>query len=255
MFLCRTGRLSAAALDQAFKSPGSFLVQVTANRQRDLSLSLRKDHASQWDRFFCASVGGVDSTLVYLGKQRLDPQPFQKWDSSSGFVIAEWRHLDCVNTIAAHLSKNAQTESCYLDIIRQPLVGAKRRHISRGERVGYVLFKGNWGVSSYSTRTMQLRASSTAAGTKKSEEHTTDNNKGVNKTIPLHCTVCLTPSDQQEHTGTSLCPQIDCVQLVEEHASGPLGPGGIRSELKTINYAEPPVCSVFSGNHASCAVE
>lgn len=187
MFLCRTWRLSASALDQAFKSPGSFLVQVTANRQRDLTLSLRKGHASQRDRFFCASVGDVDSTLVHLGKQRLDPQPVHKWDSSPGFVITEWRHLDCVNNIAAHLSKSAQTESRYLDIITQPLVGAKRRHISRGERVGEVLFKGNWGVSSCSTRTMQLRASSTAAGTKKSEEHTTDSSEGVNTTIPLKC--------------------------------------------------------------------
>lgn len=179
MFLCRTGRPSAAAL--VFKSPGSFLVQVTANKQKDLTLSLRTGHTPQRNRFVCASVGGVDSALVHLGKQPLDPHPAQKWDSSSGFVIAECRHLDLVDTVAQNLSKNVRTESGGLDIIRRPPVCAKRRHISRGGPAGTVWFAGNWGVSSCSAGTMQIRASSTAAGTKKSEEHLTDSTKGVNK--------------------------------------------------------------------------
>lgn len=172
MLLCRTGRLSAAALDHAFKSPGSFLVQVTANRERDWTLTLRKGHTFQRHRFFCVSVGSVDSTLVHLRKQPRDPHPIQRWDSPSGFVISEWGRLERVNTIVENLSKSVQTEGGgHLHIIRRPLNGVKRRHISKGEPVGNVLFTPNWGVSSFSTRTAQIRASSTAAAAKKSEEH------------------------------------------------------------------------------------
>lgn len=207
-YLCRTGRLSAA-----LRSPGWFLAQVTAHRQRDLALSPRRGHAS-----LCASVRGLASTSAHLGRQRLRPQPFHARDSS-GFVIAEWRHSDCADTIAEHLSQSAQTESRCSGITRQPLVGAKRRQISGGERLGEVLFQGNWGVSSFSNRTMQLRASSTAAGSRKSEEHTADSSKGVNKTIHLKCL-----SDQQEFV------------LVAPD------PGGARSE---------PACSGFSGDRVN----
>lgn len=176
MFLCRTGRLSAAALEQTFKSTGSFLVQVKAERLRDVTLTLRKDYTFQGHRCVCVSVGGVDSSRAHPGKrQQPEPQPVQKWDTPSGFVITDWAHLNQVAAIAESLSKTAQSR----DFIRQPFVRANRRHSSRGEPGGNVLFTGDWGVSSRrcSSWTMQTRASST----KKSvagEEQAADN-KGV----------------------------------------------------------------------------
>ncbi|XP_078105058.1 protein FAM210B, mitochondrial isoform X2 [Sander vitreus] len=146
MFLCRTGKLSAAALDQAFKSSGSFLVQVKANRLRDVTLTLRKGYTFQRYRCFCVSVGGLDATPVHLGKQ-LQPgrQPVRNRDLPCAF---DWGHLDRVATIAVNLSKRGQSEG------------------------------GNWGVSSRlcSTGTMQTRALST----KKSDagEEQKANNKG-----------------------------------------------------------------------------
>lgn len=177
MFLCRTGKLSAAALDQAFKSSGSFLVQVKANRLRDVTLTLRKGYTFQRYRCFCVSVGGLDATPVHLGKQ-LQPgrQPVRNRDLSCAF---NWGHLDRVATIAVNLSKRGQSEGGNVDIITQPLVHVNRRHGSRGEPVGNGLFTGNWGVSSRlcSTGTMQTRALST----KKSDagEEQKANNKGV----------------------------------------------------------------------------
>ncbi|KAF1391912.1 hypothetical protein PFLUV_G00046980 [Perca fluviatilis] len=176
MFLCRTGKLSAAALDQAFKSSGSFLVQVKANRLRDVTLTLRKGYTLQRYRCFCVSVGGFDATPVHLGK-RLQPgrQPVRNRDLSCAF---DWGHLDRVATIAVNLSKRGQSEGGNVNIITQPLVRANRRHGSRGEPVGNGLFPGNWGVSSRlcSTGTMQTRALST----KKSDagEEQKANNKG-----------------------------------------------------------------------------
>ncbi|KAM9361313.1 protein FAM210B, mitochondrial [Symphorus nematophorus] len=168
MFLCRTGRLSAAALDLSFKSTGSFLLQVKTNRLRDVSLTLRKDHTFQAHRCFCVSD---------LRKQQADLQPVQNWDSSTGFVITDWAHLDRVAAVAVNLSKGVQREAENKDIITlQPLIHAARRFSGRREPVGNGLFTGNWGVSSprCSTRTMHTRA------TKKSdaaEEQTADNNK------------------------------------------------------------------------------
>ncbi|XP_035517943.1 protein FAM210B, mitochondrial [Morone saxatilis] len=181
MFLCRPGRLSAAALDQAFRSTGSFLVQVKANRLGDVTLTLRKDYTSQGHRCFCASVGGGDSTRAHLRKQQQQQQPDQNRDSSSAFVITDWSHLD---RVAVNLSKRVQSEGGGRDIVRQPLLRANRRHSSGGEPVGNVLFRGNWGVSSLrcSTRTMQTRASST---TKRDpgEEQTVDSNKGEEQNL------------------------------------------------------------------------
>nr|XP_046239176.1 protein FAM210B, mitochondrial [Scatophagus argus] len=169
MFLSRTVRLSAAALDQAFKSTGSFLVQVKANGLRDVTLTLRKAHMLQRHRCLCASVGGVDSTRVHLGRQAPD--------SSSGFVITEWRHLDRVAAIAVNLSKGVQSDAG--DIISQPLVRARRHSSSsRAEPVGNVVFTGNLEVSSRrcSARTMHTAASST----KKSDA---DDNKGEEQNL------------------------------------------------------------------------
>lgn len=171
MFLCRTGRLSAAALDQAFKSTGSFLVRV--KRLRDVTVTLRKGNTFQRYRCFCVSVGGVDTTLAHLGKpqQQPDTQPAQTRDSSCAL---HWEHLDRVATVAVNLSKHVQSEGGYVDVITQPLEHTNRRH--GGEPVDNGLFTGNWRVSSplCSTATMQTRGLST----KKSSEEQTADNKG-----------------------------------------------------------------------------
>lgn len=179
MLFCRAGgRLSAAA--QAFMSPGSLLVQVTANAPRDSALLLRKGNTFQRHRGSCASVGAVTSTLVPLGKQPQGRHSAQNCDSSSGVGITDWKHLDRVAAIAENLSRSARTEGANLNIIRLPLLCSKSRY-SNGEAVGRV-FTGHWKVSSPTgTGTMWTRASSTAAAAKKSEGRATDSDKGVNE--------------------------------------------------------------------------
>lgn len=162
MFLRGAARRSAAALDQAFKSPGAFLLQVKANRLTDVTLTLRKGHTLQRYRFL-----HVNSTLAHLGKQQ--PGPVQTWDPSSGFIITDWRNLDR----AANLSRSLQSEGAHADIIRLPLIHANRHHSN-------VSFTGNWRVFSprCSTGTMtQSRASSTDAKKRDAaEEQTADSN-------------------------------------------------------------------------------
>lgn len=191
MFLCRR-RLSAAALDQAFKPVGSFLVQVKANRLRNGTLTLHKGHTLQGHRCFCVSVRGVDSARVRPGKPQPELQSGQNWDSSSGFVITDWAHLDRVAAVAVNLSQSVQSETGHSDGIRRPLVHASRRYSGRGEPVCNVLFTGNWGVSSRlcTTRTMQTRASSTKRSDA-GEGQTAAINKGVISAIMS--SVCLTP--------------------------------------------------------------
>ncbi|XP_041636005.1 protein FAM210B, mitochondrial [Cheilinus undulatus] len=178
MLLCRTGRLSAAALDQAFKSAGSSLVRVKANRLRDGALALHKEHTVH--RCFCVPVRAVYTTPVHFEKQQPYPQPIQNWDTQPGFVITNWAHSDRVSAIAFGLSRSVQSEGGYSDFIRQP----SRRLNSRGESAGNALFTGNWRVS---TGTMQTRTSSTAAATKKKddvrEEQAADNNKEEDKSL------------------------------------------------------------------------
>ncbi|XP_032370761.1 protein FAM210B, mitochondrial [Etheostoma spectabile] len=173
MFLCRTGKLYAAALDQALKSSGSFLVQVKANRLRDVTLTLRKGYTVQRNRCFCVSVAGFDATPVHLGKQ-LQPgrQPVRNLDLSCVF---DWGHLDRVATIAVNVSKRGQSEGGNVGVITQRLVHANRRH---GEPTGNGSFTGNWGVSSRlgSTGTMQTRALSTKQSDAGDEQKA--NNKG-----------------------------------------------------------------------------
>uniref|UniRef100_UPI0037E917EF protein FAM210B, mitochondrial n=1 Tax=Semicossyphus pulcher TaxID=241346 RepID=UPI0037E917EF len=172
MFLCRTGRLSAAALDQAFKSAGASLVRLKANRLTDGTLTLCKDHT--FHRCFC--VAAVYSTPVHLGKQK----PVQNWDSQAGFVTSDWAHSDRVSAVAVSLSRSVQSEGGYSDIIRQP----NRLYSSRVDLAGNGLITGNWGVSTW---TMQTRSSSTAVATKKKSdpdvEPTADNNKGEEQNI------------------------------------------------------------------------
>lgn len=173
MLLCRT----AAALDLAFKSPGSSLLRAKASRLKDVTLTLRTDHSFQRHRFFCASVRRVYLPSVHLGKQH--PELIQNWDASSTFVTStDWAHLDRVAAVAV------RREGAECTILRQPLVFTHGRPNSRGDPAGNVLFTGNWDVSSRrcSTRTMQTRSSSTQAATKKNEEQT-DDDKGVISTF------------------------------------------------------------------------
>ncbi|XP_071760023.1 protein FAM210B, mitochondrial isoform X2 [Centroberyx gerrardi] len=183
MFLCRGGaRLSAAALDQAFKAPGLFQVQVKANRLKDVTVTLRNDYTFQSYRAVCVSAGGVDSTLLHQGKRK-DPRDqlaVQNWDSSSRFIITDWGHLDRVATIALNLSKSVSSHG-----FRQPRLHANRRRSRRAtEAAGSVLFTGGGEACSPSgsTTTTQTRASSTAAAAQKRDTDTgdasTDNNKG-----------------------------------------------------------------------------
>ncbi|XP_063329503.1 protein FAM210B, mitochondrial [Pelmatolapia mariae] len=173
MLLCRT----AAALDLAFKSPGSSLLRAKASRLKDVTLTLRTDHSFQRHRFFCASVRRIYLPSVHLGKQH--PELIQNWDASSTFVTStDWAHLDRVAAVAV------RREGAECTILRQPLVFTHGRPNSRGDPAGNVLFTGNWDVSSRrcSTRTMQIRSSSTQAATKKSEEQT-DDDKGDVQTL------------------------------------------------------------------------
>lgn len=170
MFLSRTGRLSAAALDQTFRSTGSVLAQVKIDRLRKDTLTLRKDYTFQGHRCFCVSVRGVESSGAHKGQQQPEPRPILKWDTSPDFVITDWGHLNRVAAIAGNLLKSAQSAH----FKRQPLV-----HGSRREPGVNVLFTGNWGVSSRSCSswTMQTRASSTK--TSDAGEEQAADNKGV----------------------------------------------------------------------------
>ncbi|XP_037632715.1 protein FAM210B, mitochondrial [Sebastes umbrosus] len=166
MFLCRSGRLSAAALDQAFRSTGSFLEQqVRADRLRDVSMTLRnKGYAllryQRYQRYrrFCVS-------LVHLEKQQQQQQPDRQ-------PVHSARAFHRLSAIAVNLSRRVQSEGGHVDVITQQQLGSRG-----GQKVGYGLFTGDcWGVYSplfsFSTGTMQTRGLST----RKSEEETANNN-------------------------------------------------------------------------------
>ena len=171
MLLCRTASLSA--LDPAFKSTGSFLARVKANRLRDVTVTLRKGYTFQRYRCFCGSA-----TLELLGKQQQQQQqqqspdrgPVQHRDSP---CAPHRGHLDRVATIAVNLSECVQSKGGNVDII------ARANRLSRGE-LGNGLFPGYWGVSSRlcSTGTMQTRAFSTKKS-EAGEEHTANNKEVI----------------------------------------------------------------------------
>lgn len=180
MFLCRTRRLSAAALDQVFRSAGLF-----PNRLKDVTPTLRNHRTLQAHRCFCASV---DSTPVHRGRRPADPpRPVRSWDSPSGFVITDWAHLNRVTSIAVNISRRVQSDAGKLGFVQPPLVHAKRHYSSGGgggEPVGYVLFTSNRRVSSRHcfTGTMQTRAASTKKS-EAAEEKTTDSFKGEHQNL------------------------------------------------------------------------
>lgn len=128
MFLCHARRLSAASLEQVFKSSGSFLQQVRAHRLRDVTLTLRKGHTFHRYRSLCVSVGGS----THLAKQ---PDPLRNRDSA-GFITTDWRHLNRVAIVDVNLPRSQLREG-----------GIFWRHGGRAEPLGTVLFTGNSGVS------------------------------------------------------------------------------------------------------------
>ncbi|XP_029990673.1 protein FAM210B, mitochondrial [Sphaeramia orbicularis] len=158
MFLCRSSRLCAAAVDQALRSPGWFSVHT--NRLTDVTVTLHKGHAFQTHRAARVSTGGV-----HEWKRQQEPEPHRLQNSDCAFIVTNWQHLDRIATIAAGLSKSAQSKGANSDISTRPLICAPRLHgSSRRQPPGDVWFTGTCGLF---TRTMQTRASSTAAAAAK----------------------------------------------------------------------------------------
>ncbi|XP_034441525.1 protein FAM210B, mitochondrial isoform X2 [Hippoglossus hippoglossus] len=177
MFWWRAGRLSAAAADQALRSPGCCLVRVNANRLRHVTGTLRKGHTVR-----CRSVcGSVDSTThAHLGAQQSEPRPLLSW--TLGVADSDRRHWE---RVAENLFRSVRSEGGSSDVIKPPPVHAKRRHGSGEQPLGRVLFTGTWRVSS---RTVHTRASSIAAAAKRSDPgEETGADKRVNLTAQLDC--------------------------------------------------------------------
>ncbi|XP_056885510.1 protein FAM210B, mitochondrial isoform X2 [Takifugu flavidus] len=98
MFLCLTGRLSAA---RNGKTTAAFLAQVSANKPRDATLTLHNNNNNtlQGRRCFCVSGGGVDSTRWWRRTLRY----------RDAFVTTDRTHLDWVAAIAPSLPEPAQS--------------------------------------------------------------------------------------------------------------------------------------------------
>lgn len=164
MFLCLTGRLSAA---RTGKSAAAFLAQ-TSNVNRDATLTLHNNNYTFLEhRCFCVSGGGVGSPRLWKRTLR-DPD-------TSAFITTDWTHWDRVTAVAPSLPEPAQSAD-YSDFIRQPSVRVKGRHNSTEESLGNVLFTGFWRVSSprCAAWTMQTRASSTKRGDTGEEQAAAD---------------------------------------------------------------------------------
>lgn len=150
MFLCLTGRLSAA---RTGATTAAFFAQVNANSQADATLTLHNNNTTfQGHRCFCVSGGGVDSTRLW--KRAL------RHRDASAFITT-----DRATATAPRLPEPAQSAG-YPDFIRKPSVLANGRHSSTEESLGNVLFTGNLRVPSprCPSWTMQTRASSTKRG-------------------------------------------------------------------------------------------
>ncbi|KAI3369891.1 hypothetical protein L3Q82_024707, partial [Scortum barcoo] len=162
MFLCRSGRLSAAALDPALRSAGSLVLRVRASGPGHVTVTV------QGHRCVCAAApGAVDpaAALAHLRKRRPDAQPLHSRDSTFGCVIAQGGHLEPAAPVL------------YGPVQRGAAGGA-------GGGGGHVLFTGNRWVSSRrcSAGAMQTRAASSTA--KRSEEQAADsNNKGEEQNL------------------------------------------------------------------------
>lgn len=193
MFLRRATQTCAAVWDPALNASGFFQVRVTANRPWNVTPTLRNGHTSLSHRSVCVPAGGVDSTLLQVGKRQSNPGPVQTWDSPSGFTITNWAHLDRVSTIAASLSKSVGGGA---HIFRRRLhadwaCGSRRAADSAGDVLSIGSFSGP------RCSTMQTRASSTAPATATQKrdpdaaEERTDVNKGVkrNESNRVRCLV------------------------------------------------------------------
>lgn len=153
MLLCRTGRVSAAAVDQAFKRPpGSFLVRVKAAGRRDTSLTAGTGLTFQRLRYLSVPAGG-------LGPKRApqNPQPVQNRDAPAGPVIitTERGLLDrAAAAVAVNLSRSVQRGH-----------GGFCNTRLGGDAKVVALFTGNTGG-----RGVRTSAASSTAAAKKSEE-------------------------------------------------------------------------------------
>ncbi|XP_029907039.1 protein FAM210B, mitochondrial [Myripristis murdjan] len=188
MLFCRGARLSAAALDQALKTPGLlFQVRGKPSGPGDITWTLRNDYTFQCCRAVCGSAGGADTPLWRHGRRKRDLLADQSWDSSSAFIITDRGHLGRVAAIALSFSKSQRS----VDVSRgfgYPVVHA-HRHRGRAavEAAGGVLFSGGGQLICSPTTTMQTRASSTAAATQKRDadagQTSSDSKKGEEQNL------------------------------------------------------------------------
>lgn len=183
MFLCRTERLTAAALDQVFKRPGSFLVKATL--RGNLSLTGVTGHTFQRLRFLSASAGGLQPKRTHR-----KPEPVQNWDTSASLMITEWVLLDRVAAVAVNLSRSVHR------------VGGEFSNTRLGGYTkGAAVFTGNTG-----SRSMQTRAASSSSATKRSEEQT-DGSKAVINSV---CLTQVGPNGfKSPHAAWFLCPSAE----------------------------------------------
>lgn len=155
MFLCLTGRLSAA---RTGKSAALLAQTSNAKRPTDAALTLHNNNNNyytfQRHRCFCISGASLDSSRLWKRSQ-----------DASAFVTPNWTHWDRVTAVAPRLPETAQSAD-YLDFLRQPTARVKGRHNSTEESFGNVLFTRTWRASSprCAAWTMQIRASSTKRG-------------------------------------------------------------------------------------------
>lgn len=164
MLRCVAGRLCAPALEQT-------LGLHKANRARCVTLTLHKGHTFECSSRSLCGVS-VGSTPAHLRKRL----PQTDSCGAAGFVPADWRRLERV----------LDSEGGHFDLIWPWSLGWRRRHSplsSRAEPLGHVTFTGNRGVSI--SRTMHVRASSTAAAPRRSDDREEVSTTGTNLTVNL----------------------------------------------------------------------
>lgn len=167
MFLCLTGRLSAA---RTGKSATAFLAQTSnANRPTDAALTLHKNnnindnndnndnnnYTFQRHRCFCVSGARLDPARLWRRALRDQDAP--------ALVTPDRARWDRLPAVAPRLPEPAQSADDS-DLLRQPT--GRLFHNSAEESPGNVLFTGSWRVSSprCAAWTTQTRASSTKGG-------------------------------------------------------------------------------------------
>lgn len=181
MFLCR----SAKPLGRAFITHGSSSFEVSANRLRNVTLTLHKVHRLHTSKVLClAAFRGHVTNVNHTQERERDTNLHQKWDSTRGF-ISDWQHLDRIATIATALSKSDQSQGGREHIFTHQPCSVYGLQVTRNPGGGNGCFPGLFSRHC-STGTMQTRASSTAAATKQreaSEEQQTVSDKGDEQTL------------------------------------------------------------------------